>query len=378
VPERKRLDSNDIEFQAKLSSILATGPDAIIIIDEMGTIETFNAAAEQMFGYRMEEIIGKNVTILAPPAYRDEHRKRLAYHRETGAKRNVAAGRDVAGRRRDGTIFPAELFAGDMWIGTHRFITCFVRDKTGWERIEQRVRDLQSDLQHVSRLGAMAQMSSAIAHELNQPLAAIMNYVSAAATAMSTLGGTQAEQSKEFMEKAINQTARAGGIIRSLRAFVEKRESSRRHEDINEVVNEAVALGRLGFVDRNVKVNFELDTAMAPILIDRVQIEQVLINLIRNSIEAMQSVTTRELTIRTSRTTDGFVEVCVSDTGPGFSEEEAARLFQPFVTTKEGGMGIGLTICQSIIEAHDGRIWAVAKKRGGAEFRFRVPATPME
>ena len=377
LTERKKSDAALIEREARLSSILNTGPDAIITIDELGRIESFSSAAERLFGYSEDEIRAQNVKILMPSPYREEHDEYLARYRRTGEKRIIGIGRLVVGQRRDGTTFPLELAVGEAWVGKRRLFTGFIRDITERQGTEQRLQDLQSELLHVSRLSAMGQMASALAHELNQPLTAIMNYVKAATRTMSALEGPQIEKAREWMEKATNQTARAGQIIRHLRDFIEKRESSRAYENLNKVVEEAVALGLVGSADTNVKVHLELDPSISPNLIDKVQIQQVLINLIRNAIEAMQDMTKRDLTIRTVAEGD-TVEVGVSDTGPGLSEDVAARLFQPFVTTKEKGMGIGLTICQSIIEAHNGRIWATPNQDGGVEFRFRLPVTPLE
>lgn len=378
LTERKKSDAALIEREARLSSILDTGPDAIVTIDELGVIESFSSAAVRLFGYAEDEVIGKNVKILMPLPYRDEHDGYLARYRKTGEKRIIGIGRIVVGQRRDGTTFPLELAVGEVWIGKRRLFTGFIRDITERQGTEQRLQDLQSELLHVSRLSAMGQMASALAHELNQPLTAIMNYVKAAARTMSTIEGPQVEKAREWMEKATNQTARAGQIIRHLRDFIEKRESSRTYENLNKVVEEAIALGLVGSADTNVKVHLELDPGITPNLIDKVQIQQVLINLIRNSVEAMQSVTRRELRILTSADVEGSIEVAVSDTGPGLSEEVASRLFQPFVTTKEKGMGIGLTICQSIVEAHNGRLWATPNEDGGVEFRFRLPAADLE
>ena len=378
LTERKKSDAALVEREARLSSILDTGRDAIITIDEVGTVESFSSAAVRLFGYAEADVIGKNVKLLMPSPYRDEHDGYLARYRNTGEKRIIGTGRIVVGLRRDGTTFPLELSVGEVWIGKRRLFTGFIRDITERQGTEQRLQDLQSELLHVSRLSAMGEMASALAHELNQPLTAIMNYVKAATRTMSALEGPQVEKAREWMEKATSQTARAGQIIRHLRDFIEKRESSRTYENLNKVVEEAIALGLVGAADMNVKVRLELDPIIAPILIDKVQIQQVLINLIRNSVEAMQTMSRRELTIATSTDIEGSVEVAVSDTGPGLSEEVASRLFQPFVTTKEKGMGIGLTICQSIIEAHNGRIWATPNEDGGVEFRFRLPIADLE
>jgi two-component system sensor kinase FixL len=374
---RKKSNAALVEREARLSSILDTGPDAIVTIDQLGRIESFSTAAVRLFGYSEDEIIGQNVNVLMPSPYREEHDAYLARYRTTGEKRIIGIGRIVVGRRRDSTTFPIELAVGEAWVGERRLFTGFIRDITERQGTEQRLQDLQSELLHVSRLSAMGQMASALAHELNQPLTAIMNYVKAATRTVSALEGPQVEKARELMEKATIQTARAGQIIRHLRDFIEKRESSRSYENLNKVVEEAIALGLVGSADANVRAHLELDHTIPATLIDKIQIQQVLINLIRNAIEAMHDSSKRDLTIRT-KADDGAVEVGVSDTGPGLSDDVAARLFQPFVTTKEKGMGIGLTICQSIIEAHNGRIWAIPNQDGGVEFRFRLPVTALD
>jgi len=373
LTERKKSDSALIEREARLSSILDTVPDAIVTIDEVGSIESFSPAAARLFGYSEGEVVGKNVKMLMPQPYRDEHDGYLARYRETGEKRIIGIGRIAVGQRRDGSTFPLELAVGEVWIGARRLFTGFIRDITERQGTEQRLQELQSELLHVSRLSAMGQMASALAHELNQPLTAIMNYVKAATRTLGAVDHPQALRAKELMEKATNQTTRAGQIIRHLRDFIEKRESSRTYENLNKVVEEAIALGLVGAAESNVKVLVELHPDLRTVLIDKIHIQQVLINLIRNSVEVMQGAQKRELTISTRSGPDNTIEVGVSDTGPGLSEEVARRLFQPFVTTKEKGMGIGLTICQSIVEAHNGSIWASPNDGGGVAFRFRLP-----
>jgi C4-dicarboxylate-specific signal transduction histidine kinase len=219
----------------------------------------------------------------------------------------------------------------------------------------------------------MGQMSSALAHELNQPLTAIMNYIKAAKRTLAGIEGFPTARTNELIDSAAQETLRAGAIIRNLRDLIEKRESKRSFENLNKVVEESIALGFVGAADNNVKVHLELDPELPHVLIDKIQVQQVLVNLIRNSIEAMLSGNRRELAVATARADSNFVQVTVTDTGPGLSPEVLSRLFQPFVTTKENGMGIGLTICQSIVEAHGGRIWPIEDRIAGAGFSFRLP-----
>jgi two-component system sensor kinase FixL len=220
----------------------------------------------------------------------------------------------------------------------------------------------------------MGQMSAAIAHELNQPLTAIVNYVSAAHRMLTAqdINPQKRARALEAMEKASAQTLRAGSIIQHLREFVEKRETELGCEDLNVVVEEAIALGFVGAADSNVKVNRQLSLAHLPVVINRIQVQQVLINLIRNGIEAMNKSPRRVMTMTTGLE-DNFAFVMIRDTGPGLTPEVMAKLFQPFVTTKENGMGIGLNICHSIMEAHGGSIQASNDGEGGAEFRIRLP-----
>jgi two-component system sensor kinase FixL len=248
-----------------------------------------------------------------------------------------------------------------------------IHDLTQRESTARRLQELQSELVHVSRLTAMGQMTAALAHELNQPLTAIMNYVNAARRTVASVDDPKASRAMDFIDKAATQTGRAGQIIRQLREFVEKRESAREEQSLNQIIEEAIALGLVGTAHRNVKVVTELDPALPPVYIDKIQIQQVVINLIRNSIEAMQEMARREIVVRTSPAGDGAIEIAVSDTGPGLPPEVASRLFQPFVTTKDKGMGIGLSICQSIVEAHHGRIWATPNAGSGVTFRITLP-----
>jgi two-component system sensor kinase FixL len=255
-----------------------------------------------------------------------------------------------------------------------RIFVGIIHDLTPREITMRRMQELQSELLHVSRLSAMGQMTAALAHELNQPLTAIMNYVNAARRTLASSSAAEAVRAAELIDKAANQTARAGQIIRQLREFVEKRESARAELDLNKVIEEAIALGLVGFVDAGIGLRTRLKRNLPHVLIDKIQIQQVVINLVRNSIEAMLAVATRELTVDTKVGEKGFVEVSVSDTGPGLPDEVASRLFQPFVTTKEKGMGVGLSICQSIIEAHNGRIWTTPNEGRGVTFHFRLPS----
>jgi two-component system sensor kinase FixL len=235
------------------------------------------------------------------------------------------------------------------------------------------MQEMQAELLQVSRLSAMGQMGSALAHELNQPLAATMNYVKAAQRTLEPSEDARAVKARELLGKAGEQVARTGNIIRNLRDFIGKREGNRREESLHTIIEEAIALGLVGAADSNVKVKVALDPDMPAVFVDKVQIQQVIINLVRNAIEAMQQVPVRQLAIRSGPGEGETAQVTIRDSGPGFTEEIASRLFQPFVTNKEKGMGLGLTISQSIINAHGGRLWATPNEGAGVSFHFLLP-----
>ena len=365
--------SDRVEREARLASILDTVPDGIVTIDEHGIIESFSPAAVRLFGYAPADVIGKNVAVLMPESYREQHDHYLRRYGATNEKHIIGTTRIVVGQRADGTTFPMELSVGETRFGSRRVFTGFIRDITERQGAERRFQELQAELLHVSRLSAMGQMGSALAHELNQPLTAIMNYGKAAIRTLEQINDPKTAKVLQLIGKAVDQTSRAGNIIRNLRGFVEKREANRRHENLPKIIEEAIALSLVGSADANVKVKVDLDPAMPSVLVDKVQIQQVLINLIRNGIEAMQTVTTRRLSVRSVVIDQNLAQVTIADTGPGLPKEVADRLFQPFITTKEHGMGIGLTICQAIVEAHGGRIWFEPNPGGGISFHFQLP-----
>jgi two-component system sensor kinase FixL len=266
------------------------------------------------------------------------------------------------------------LSVGEGKLNNRTIYVGIIHDLTDRLATARRMQELQSELLHVSRLSAMGQMTAALAHELNQPLTAIMNYVTAAKRTLGTGEVAQVARVQDFIDKAAGQTARAGQIIKRLRDFVEKRETTRTEQNLNDIVTEAIALGFIGAADANVRVQTHLEPKLPLVLIDKIQVQQVLLNLIRNSIEAMLGVPKRQMTVTTKLLDSSAVECTISDTGSGLSPEVASRLFQPFVTTKDKGMGIGLSICRSIIEAHDGRIWATPNGDGGVTFHFQLPS----
>jgi two-component system sensor kinase FixL len=270
------------------------------------------------------------------------------------------------------------LSIGEMQTGGEPFYTGFVRDLTEHQQTQARLHELQSELVHVSRLSAMGEMASALAHELNQPLAAISNYMKGSRRLLAGSTDANAPKIESAMDRAAEQALRAGQIIRRLRDFVSRGESEKRVEGIFKLIEEAGALGLAGAREQGVQLRFSLNPEADLVLADRVQIQQVLVNLFRNALEAMAQAPRRELIVTNRKVADDMIEIEVSDTGTGFHDDVKPNLFQTFYTTKATGMGVGLSISRSIIEAHGGRMWADNNAAGGATFRFTLPAAANE
>jgi two-component system sensor kinase FixL len=372
VDEREKASAELEDREADLRAILETVPDAMIVIDEQGVVTSFSKTAERQFGYSPGEVIGRNISMLMPQPYRGAHDGYLERYRTTGERRIIGIGRVVVGERKDGSTFPMELAVGEVRSRGSRHFTGFIRDLTEPKQAEARVQELQAELVHMSRLTALGEMASSLAHELNQPLSAAANYLNGAQRLLAGVEGDRFEATREALKKAADQSVRAGAIIHRLRDFVSRGQSSKRPESIGKLIEEASALALIGIKEKGIHVRSDLDPAADLVLVDRVQIQQVLLNLLRNAVEAMETGDRRELSVSTH---GGPTEtmITVRDTGSGIAPEMLDRLFLPFSTSKQEGMGVGLSISRTIVEAHGGRIWADPNPDGGTTFSFTVP-----
>lgn len=363
-----------LEREAHLRLILETVPDGMIVIDENGVIQSFSAAAERIFGYGAEEVCGRNVSLLMPSPHREHHDDYIQRYLRTGERRIVGIGRVLAGQRKDGSTFPMELAVGEVNLSGRRQFTGFVRDISERQRTRQRLQELQAELSHVSRLTEMGQMASSLAHEVNQPLAAASNYLQAARRLHRRTGQEGVERLDEALRAAAVQIERASQIVRRLRSFIKKGEPELQAEDVAKLIEEGSAIALVGTRERDVTVRLKPAAQLPPVLVDKVQIQQVIVNLIRNAVEAMEHSPRRELTIATEQAACGRqIIVRIIDTGPGLAPAVVERLFLPFVTTKSHGMGVGLSICRSIIAGHGGALRAEANPEGGTIFSFTLP-----
>ena len=359
--------------EAHLRSILDTVPDATVAIDEQGLITSFSAAAMRQFGYTEAEVLGRNVNMLMPEPYHHEHDGYIERYIKTAEKRIIGIDRVVVGLRKDGSTFPMKLAVGEVRSEGGRFFTGFIRDLTEREESEARLQEIQNELTRLARLNELGEMASTLAHELNQPLAAIANYSQGCVRLLKNMAEGPAAQMREALEDTARQSLRAAEIIRHLREFVTRGETEKAPQDLRKLIEEAGALALLGSKEFGVRSVFAFSPTTKEVLVNRIQIQQVLINLMRNAIEAMRDGERRELIVRTLPDGPDQMVVEVEDTGPGISDEIAARLFQPFVTSKASGMGIGLSISKRIIEAHRGGISARRNENGGTTFRFTLP-----
>ncbi|WP_232089925.1 PAS domain-containing sensor histidine kinase [Sphingomonas sp. HMP6] len=355
-------------------SALATVPSAMIILDDQGLIKAFSASSEQMFGYTAEEVIGSHVKLLTPSAIRAKPDDFIPRYLATRKKRLAEGPRLLSAERRDGRLVPVELWLGESDGGKSHFFTAFCIDLSERYAAEERLSDMRAELLHVSRLSAMSEMATGLAHELNQPLAATVYFLGAADLVLAD--PTNSARGQAFVKMASEQALRAGAIIRRMREFITKAEVDTGAVEIVRVIDDAVALSFVGGAQSDIRLRYEFDPRATTVLADAIQIQQVLANLLRNAIEELRACAPdgREITIRTAQIDGDMIECSVSDTGPGLDPDVLAGLYKPFVSTKgEKGMGVGLSISRRIIEAHRGTFHAGNNPAGGAIFRFTLP-----
>lgn len=361
--------------EAQLRSILDTVPDAMVVIDEEGVIRQFSAAAETLWGYRSDEAIGQDYRFLSPRDKFEDNTAKLAEYVEHESD-IVAETIPAVGLAKDGRRFPVELRVGLTRIDGKLLLTMFARDLTERLASEERLSELSSELAHVSRLSAMSELAADLAHELNQPLSAAANFLAAAGMLIER--GEDSDRVGEMIGMANDQTLRAGEIIRRLRAFMARGDVESSVESVPQTVRDAVELILVGTGQFHIRVEYDFEPEAEWMLADRIQVQQVLVNILRNSVDVLRNAeaVSRQITLRSRKLSENMIEIEIADTGPGIPESVLEHLFSRFTTTKgeKGGMGIGLSISKRIIEAHGGELTAGNRPEGGAYFRFTIPA----
>jgi two-component system sensor kinase FixL len=350
-----------------LAAVIDEALDGIIVIDETGAILSYNRAAAELFGYSEDEVLGRNVRMLMPEPYRNEHDTYIKNYLETGEAKIIGIGRQVEGQRKDGSIFPMELGVAAFEQDGRRLFVGFTHDLSERRKFEAHMQEL-----HAGRLDVIENMAIGLAHELKQPLAAINAYLNVIRRVLREPAFSR-KKAEEALDKISNQVFRVSEIMDNIRQFMARGETDKTLQHLNEVVRTACAFTDALAKEAGVSTVVHLDAQEDRVVINRVQIQQVVVNLKRNAIEAMQDCQKRELTVSTRLVEGEMIRVDVVDTGLGLPEAAKSRLFEPFTTTKPLGLGVGLSISRSIIEAHQGKLWAEENPGGGTVFSFMLP-----
>jgi PAS domain S-box-containing protein len=381
IANRKHVQEDLRNSEEMHRVIVEAANDAVISMDERGVVLLANPATRRIFGYDLAEIIGEPMTMLMPEMMRQLHENGFKRYLATGKRHLNWQGVEVTAQRKDGQEFPVEVSFGELTSNGHKVFTGFVRDISERKQAEERLRAsernlqmTQAELARVSRLTTMGELAASIAHEVNQPLTGVINTASACLRLLANKN-LEPEVLRGALEGIITDGTRASTVLARIRAFIKKEPAEKSELDINEVIQEVLSLAGRELYENQVSPEHQLKTDLPSVLADRVQLQQVLLNLIMNGIEAMAEVTDRPrlLGVQSRIDESGEVLVAVSDSGTGFGLE-ADRVFNPFFTTKANGMGMGLSISRSLVEGHGGRLWAASNSPHGAVFSFTLPA----
>lgn len=358
------------EFQALLDAAV----DAIIVIDDHGQVVTFNRAAERMFGYAAPEVIGNDVSMLMGDPYRSEHGQYLTRYLATGDARVIGKGREVEARRANGQVFPVSLAVGEATRDGQRRFVGIIRDLSAQRAAEQRTRALELRLAHVGRFNLMGEMAAGIAHEINQPLAAIATYAQAAKRLMQR-SEPDVETLTDICGKMDEQARRAGQVIDNLRKFIRKQDVETQSLEVNRVIDDVMSLIEADARSEGIPVRVNAGADLPNVRADAVQLQQVLLNLTRNSVDSMRGGLGKErgIIIATERGDDGGVKISVTDHGHGVSRQLGENIFHPFVTTKHDGLGVGLAISKTIVQSCGGSLTYSDNPAGGSVFSVELP-----
>ena len=358
----------------RLSTLLDTAVDGIIVIDDEARILVFNQACERLFGYAAADVLGQNLKCLMPLEYAEKHDNYVANYVRTGVRKIIGIGREVRGRHRDGSVFPLELSVGEANTPEGRQFIGILRDLRARREAEQRLTELQGDLLRMARVSAMDEMGAALAHELNQPLTALLLYLQAVerSSAKQSDGQPVSQTALSILQKAINEAERASGIVQRMRHFVEKRDPVRHLLDLNPLVTEAVDLTLLASRP-GTKITRTLASNLPPVAVDAVQIQQVVVNLVRNAIDAAKHAESPDVRVATGLADDAVL-MTVEDNGPGIPPESVPGLFKAFSSSKGSGLGLGLAISRTIAQTHGGDLKVDPGGNGrGACFTLQLP-----
>jgi PAS domain S-box-containing protein len=378
LSEQKRAEEAFRRVEEQARAIVDSALDAVVVIDAQGMITEWNKQAEETFGWARSEALGRRMAdTIIPVQYRLSHGRGLEQFFKTGQGPVLNRRIEIAALRRDGTEFPVELSITPLKSGDTWTFSSFIRDITGQRQAQEDLRNAQAELAHVNRVMTMGELAASIAHEVNQPLAAIAAS-GESCTAWLANEPPNIDKARAAAGRIVQAATQASDIVRRIRALFKKSASIATPLEINEVITEAVSFVGPEVHRKGVSLNTQLAPDLPAVLGDRIQLQQVILNLAINGTEAMTGFEDhpRRLVIQSKVAEPGEILVSVADTGPGIDPRQTAQLFAPFFTTKPDGIGMGLSISRSIIEAHGGRLWAVANQPRGAVFHFALPAAP--
>ncbi|MCT4655932.1 MAG: PAS domain S-box protein [Cohaesibacter sp.] len=380
-------------IDARLMSLLEMAADSIVLMDAQSRILLYNKASEALFGYSAEEVIGKSVNLLMPPKYANHHDAYVDTYLETGKHSIIGIGREVQGKHKDGTVFPFDLSVGVAQTEEGQQFIGVMRDLRGRKKAEERLQNLQTELNQMTRINAMDEMGATVAHELNQPLTAIILYLQAIERKLSSglknpetkpLNLADIEKLIDLSQRAIQEAQRTASLLQRIRSIIEKEEPERILSDIVAVVRRAKQLAEVGFAASDIDIHLESEPGLPQLFIDPVQIEQVFLNLFRNAFQAMRAQDTKSIQIIFSRRSSeggekdraSKVRVSFKDCGPGIMDDQRASLFRAFSSDRRNGMGLGLAIARSIVQNHGGSMELAPydPKAPGACFEITLPA----
>tara|TARA_R110002096_G_scaffold105855_4_gene232892 strand:+ start:19004 stop:20515 length:1512 start_codon:yes stop_codon:yes gene_type:complete len=378
VTSRKTTEQALADARAFSEAVVDSAVEAVITIDTLGCIETFNRSAQDMFGYRFFEVAGRNVSMLMPDPYASEHDGYIRNYLDTHIPRIIGTGREVRARRKDGTIFPIHLSVSEVALHPERKFVGLIRDMSRQHAAERAAREHLEQLAHVDRLNMLGEMATGIAHEINQPLTAISLFSQAG---KRLLDAGNVERLPDIFDKLSQHAERAGAIIERMQTMAKHGENARKTVDCNALITEIADLAEAEARLRDIEIAVSTAHGLPPVDVDAVQIQQVALNLLRNGMEAMRAVDCAHgniITVTTGLRDNGDVEIRVIDSGCGVADDIAERLFTPFSTTKDSGMGMGLSLSRTIIMAHGGQLDFRNNADTGATFYFTLPPTREE
>ena len=376
VTERKRAETGLKDIEARLAGVISSAMDAIISIDKSQQIVLFNPAAESMFSCPARDAIGQPLDRFIPERFRAAHKDYIRAFGEQGlAERSMGSPKPIFGRKATGEDFPIEASISRTKLNGQNFYTVILRDISERKQAELEAQQQRSELAHLSRVTMLGELSGSMAHELNQPLTAILSNAQAALRFLAH-DDVDLDEVRDILADIVDQDNRAGEIIRRLRVLLKKGEVQQRPLDVNDLVREVLKLLSSDLANQNVSASTNLALALPTVTGDRVQLQQVLLNLLINACDAMSGVDSdRQIVVSTEMADGAGVRFSVSDRGAGISAERLEHVFDPFFTTKTHGLGLGLSVCRTIITAHGGKLWAANNPERGATFCFTLPVS---